>query len=237
VNDNVYGLSLTMRKISGMTIGPLVRGDNETTIVRIIIPRMSGGVDLADLAWMINIKNAEGATDVIVITDAEIDDKSISFEWLPGGVATSASGQTQFWVEGVNTDGLVWQSGTYILRFADKPDAAPSDADTAALTELQQLIVYVDGALNDVLEAGRLAREAYQHPPIIGHNGNWHTWDAEAEKYVDTGKPSQGGGGGGQAPGMPVSITINGQPPDENGNFIVNTLTDVEIAQLRAVIT
>lgn len=29
-------------------------------------------------------------------------------------------------------------------------------------------------------------------------------------------------------------ITINGEGPDENGNFIVNTLNDVEIAQLDA---
>lgn len=45
------------------------------------------------------------------------------------------------------------------------------------------------------------------------------------------------GGGGGQSPGIPANITINGQGPDENGNFIINTLNDVEIAQLRALIT
>ena len=33
-----------------------------------------------------------------------------------------------------------------------------------------------------------------------------------------------------------VQLTINGIGPDENGNFIVNTLDDVEIAQLNAML-
>ena len=40
------------------------------------------------------------------------------------------------------------------------------------------------------------------------------------------------GTGGGNA-----NITINGTQPDKNGNFIINTLNDVEIAQLQAVMT
>lgn len=39
------------------------------------------------------------------------------------------------------------------------------------------------------------------------------------------------GGGGGN-----VNITINGEGPDENGNFIINALNDVEIAQLDATL-
>lgn len=32
--------------------------------------------------------------------------------------------------------------------------------------------------------------------PIIGENGNWFVYDITSEKYIDTGKPSQGSGGG-----------------------------------------
>ena len=32
------------------------------------------------------------------------------------------------------------------------------------------------------------------------------------------------------------SITINGEKPDKNGNFIINTLNDVQIAELSALI-
>lgn len=36
--------------------------------------------------------------------------------------------------------------------------------------------------------------------------------------------------------GTGANITINGESPDENGNFIINALNDVEIAQLGAVL-
>lgn len=36
---------------------------------------------------------------------------------------------------------------------------------------------------------------------------------------------------------MAADITINGVKPDENGNFVINTLDDVEIAQLSAELT
>lgn len=41
-----------------------------------------------------------------------------------------------------------------------------------------------------------------------------------------------GGGGGGYTP-----ITINGEGPDKNGNFVINTLNDAEIAQLASALT
>lgn len=37
--------------------------------------------------------------------------------------------------------------------------------------------------------------------------------------------------------GGATSITINGEGPDANGNFKINTLTDVEVAELAAVLT
>lgn len=46
---------------------------------------------------------------------------------------------------------------------------------------------------------------------------------------------------GGSTPGgdivPPANITINGMPPDENGNFALNILNDVEVDQLNAAIT
>lgn len=41
------------------------------------------------------------------------------------------------------------------------------------------------------------------------------------------------GGGGGNAP---ANITINGEKPDANGNFVLNVLNDVEVAELSALI-
>lgn len=39
-------------------------------------------------------------------------------------------------------------------------------------------------------------------------------------------------GGGGYTP-----ITINGKTPDQNGNFVINTLSDAEIDQLTSALT
>lgn len=45
-------------------------------------------------------------------------------------------------------------------------------------------------------------------------------------------KIEEGGGGGGGN----VNITINGEGPDVHGNFVINALNDVEIAQLDATL-
>lgn len=41
----------------------------------------------------------------------------------------------------------------------------------------------------------------------------------------------------GTGSGAGGAVTINGQRPDENGNFIINTVSDVEVAQLSAALT
>lgn len=89
--------------------------------------------------------------------------------------------------------------------------------------------------------------------PHIGSNGNWFIGEN------DTGVPATGpasppipGGKAGQYlrkksdangdvewadGGGAESVTINGQRPDAAGNFIINTVSDVEIAQLNAALT
>lgn len=48
-------------------------------------------------------------------------------------------------------------------------------------------------------------------------------------KKLELAGPGTGGGGY-------VPVTINGESPDENGNFIISTVSDVEIAQLSAAL-
>jgi hypothetical protein len=56
----------------------------------------------------------------------------------------------------------------------------------------------------------------------------WAQLEARVKKIEESG--GSGGGGGN------VNITINGEGPDKNGNFIINALNDVEIAQLDATL-
>ena len=60
----------------------------------------------------------------------------------------------------------------------------------------------------------------------------FRSWIGLEERVAVLEKGGGGGGGGGN-----VNITINGDGPDENGNFIINTVSDVEIAQLNAALT
>lgn len=50
-------------------------------------------------------------------------------------------------------------------------------------------------ATEQALEASRTAEQAATHQPIIGKNGNWHTWSTELQTYEDTGLAAQGPAG------------------------------------------
>lgn len=151
-------MNVTVRKTGGAVVGTLIRGDNGTTALKLVIPRMGGGVDLAELAWSVQIRNADGATDAYVPKEVHVDERAVMFDWRPGSVATSAEGMTEFMVQGVRDadDPPVWQSATYYLKIDDRIGADPPEG----LTELQQLIVYVQTELPDVLAARDEARDA-----------------------------------------------------------------------------
>lgn len=151
-------MNVTVRKTGGAVVGTLIRGDNGTTALKLVIPRRDGGADLAELAWSVQIRNADGATDAYVPKEVHAGEREITFDWRPGSVATAAVGVTEFMVQGVldADDPPVWQSATYYLKIDDRIDADPPEG----LTELQKLIVYVQAELPDVLAARDEAREA-----------------------------------------------------------------------------
>lgn len=154
-------------KNTGQTLSfAAVRGDNRTQIVRFAVRRYDGGIDLSPLAWTIHVVNAEGNTDFstpygeVVVTDSQI-----KVDWLVRGVATAVVGKTQFSLKGTGQDSggqtLIWRSAPYILDVQDTPDAQESSEEQEEqLSELDRLIVYVDGELNNVIAAGEAARSA-----------------------------------------------------------------------------
>lgn len=185
------------KRAQAAPFGTLIRGDNQTARVRISVPRIDNGIDLSDLTWMAHVTNAEGQTDVVHAQDVMVQNSDIVMSVIMGGVATAAAGNTKIMIEGVNAGGSVWRSAEYYLRVDDAAEGELSEDDAQRLTALQELMLYVDGNLNAVIEAGDMAKQAYQHPPVIGENGNWFIWDWKTGVYVDSGKPSQGSGGSG----------------------------------------
>lgn len=195
-------ITLTKIPVSAPVVR-LVRGDNDSTVLRMTIDRFDGGVDLADLTWMVNVVNAEGMHDTYQLQNTVVGNDAISVDWLIGGVATGAEGDTQFELEGVRggDDVTVWQSGSRVLRIYPDVAGLPNDVGTEALSEVAQLIAYVNTELPTVLDARDEAVEAAQHPPIPGSNGNWWVWNAANDAYDDTGMPWTGSGEGGSTGG------------------------------------
>ena len=140
-----------------------IQGDSRTQSVTLQVPRYADGVDLSVLAWSVNAVNAAGDTDVYTLT-ATVSDEYIALDWLVRGVATAAVGTTMYEVEGVGEDAngnaLIWQSGAGKISVKPAVEAEISEDTEAQLTALQQLIVYVDGELNNVIQAGKDAESA-----------------------------------------------------------------------------
>lgn len=176
----------------------VVCGDNNTKIVRLVVPIAVDGVDLSGLMWHIKFINASGERGFHTASNIEIANDIIYIDWTIRGKATSKPGITQFQFEGLSDGDLVWQTSKLYLRVKDRIEVSEENIDDEEnLTNLQQLIIYVNGELDNIIEAGKAARDAASHPPIIGENSNWFVYDWETKQYVDTGKPSKGSGGNG----------------------------------------
>jgi len=209
----VKEITLTKTPVSAPSVR-LVRGDNDSTLLRMSVDRYDGGVDLAELTWLVNAMNAAGEYDAFPLQSASVADDRITVEWLIGGIATGAEGETKFELEGVRGDGaVVWQSGYRVLMIYPDISGFPQDAGEAELTEIAQLIEYVGSELPTVLAARDAANASAQNPPKPGNNGNWWLWDAQAGEYEDSGRPWTGSADGGvPGAGLPyVSEEDNGK--------------------------
>lgn len=148
-------------------MSPMIRlmcGDTRTQIVRFIVHRLFGEVDLCNLSWKIKIKNAKGETDIHEPHgDVVCSEEQITVEWLIHGLATAAPGETRFELIGVDGDAdgepIIWQSGIGIILVTECLNAESSSSEEH-LSELNKLIVYVDGELENVISAGEAATEA-----------------------------------------------------------------------------
>lgn len=66
-----------------------------------------------------------------------------------------------------------------------------------------------------ISEKAHQVEEYYVHPPVIGENGNWWTWNGEI--YEDTGKPSRGEKGLGYTPQKGVDYWTDGDKEEIKG--------------------
>jgi len=139
----------------------LIRGDAASQIIRLGVNRHYGGVDLSSLAWAVTVENAAGATDTYRLSPILSGD-DLEMEWCVGGTATAAPGVTAFTLSGFSEDAgtTLWQSGVYHIRIADTIEYTPGSETEAQLSNVQKMIVYVEGNLENVIRAGEDAESA-----------------------------------------------------------------------------
>ena len=98
---------------------PLIEGDNNTYVIRFVAPRYSGGVDLANLTWGVNIKNATLEQGFVNLSSATSDDSAVYIDWNVGSFATVLHGSSFCTIEGRNNSSSahpVWKSSIVTLR-------------------------------------------------------------------------------------------------------------------------
>ncbi len=81
------------------------------------------------------------------------------------------------------------------LADAEKAKTAAQSAQVGAETAKDAAAGSATAAAGSATEAEKSAETARQYsgnPPVIGADGNWQTWDAEAGAYASTGKPARG---------------------------------------------
>lgn len=98
---------------------PLIEGDNNTYVIRFVAPRYSGGVDLSNLAWGVNIKNATLEQGFVNLSSVTSDDQAVYIDWNVGSFATILHGSSFCTIEGRNNSGNthpVWKSSVITVR-------------------------------------------------------------------------------------------------------------------------
>lgn len=144
----------------------LMRGDARTHVVKFIVARYYGGVDLAALAWYVHYFDAAGV-EQIALPEAlyEVTADEIYIRWMLDSLVTADVGNVQFELHGVGKDAdenpVYWKSRRSEIEVLDTfADIEISEEQNQALSALDELIVYVQGELPTVLDARDAATQA-----------------------------------------------------------------------------
>ena len=122
---------------------PLIEGDNNTYVIRFVAPRYSGGVDLANLTWGVNIKNATLEQGFVNLSSATSDDSAVYIDWNVGSFATVLHGSSFCTIEGRNNSSSahpVWKSSIVTLRVGRSVSADDiiDGSDIDSITEIAE---------------------------------------------------------------------------------------------------
>lgn len=110
---------------------------------------------------------------------------------------SAGNGKIEIWA--IHPTGTVNDEPLYKSR-AVITIVGQSIAETPSQTLPEAARPWAQQVLDAAIEAGQAADRAegaVEHYPQVGENGNWWVWDVAQGRFVDTGVPASGGGGGG----------------------------------------
>ena len=96
--DDILTVDLESRNIIiPKTVSVLgVESDDETRILHFRIPRHHCTVDLSEFSIRVNYRNARGEPDMYIVTESQVEDDTICFDWIVGRHAYTKKGNVIF---------------------------------------------------------------------------------------------------------------------------------------------
>ena len=168
-------------------VGPisnvLRQGENNADAPVITLPASYNGLDLAGLTFVI-YADSEVGTRASQTLHKQISGTTIELTWQITSDFTSIPGKLDIILKGYNTENQV-----VIKWIGDYPIKVT--ADEGELSAENPPPEYTQ-ALNEMYEILEQTQAIAQYPPLIGENDNWMLYDANAQGYIDSQKPSRG---------------------------------------------
>ena len=161
-----------------------VEGDQNVLTVNFTMARYYNGIDLSEYALKINYINAGGCGDIYLITDPEVQEEQILFNWTIGQNAAAYRGRLTFALEATKTD----EAGTVTNELHTMPasirvpatvDVCTGATETALSDLLAQLMKITGEAQESATEAARSATRAARSEEQAGEYAD----RAEASAY------------------------------------------------------
>lgn len=143
----------------------IMQGDKRSHVIRFVVPRYDSGVDLSPLTWYIKLIGTEGTPDIALPSALyEVTSEDIRVRWTVQGVSTEKVGSVKFQLYGCGKDAeghvISWTSGAGEIEVTENIGYEVSEEQEEQLDSLDQLIVFVQGELNNVIQAGNDAAAA-----------------------------------------------------------------------------
>lgn len=188
----VYGKKIDVSPI----INKIIEGEENVDIVRIKMPLTYEQIDLTNLNYILycDSENTRASQNLNKI----VDDEGLTLEWKITADFTVVPGALKITIKGYDAKKdliikLVANNPIYVCRNpAGGENPPPPNEIEQTLKEMYVVLERTEQCAENAQNSADNAREVASHPPVIGDNGNWETYDKATGGYTDSGKPSRG---------------------------------------------